>query len=287
MPRTNAASDPPLGLYRLLASFPLLASYRAKFAAVVLAGTLLPAFLLVLALVLGAGRLGLATLIGLVVVLALLAAWLLLRAIDRLLVPLDLAEAAVDDVAFGRPVARTELPGSDTAAQVMRGLQGLAKRVERDKVATRERGGRDELTGLLNRASGREQAQALIDRETRRGRRVRVLVTDVVGFTAFNAAHGSGHGDAMLKVVASRLARIAGETGVAARWSGDAFVLVEAGSAEAMPDAEPLLGRPIVVKGSPEPLQLAFGLAESDERVAFDALAARAEAALAKARTRA
>lgn len=287
MPRTPAASDPPLGLYRLLASFPLLASYRAKFTAVVLAATLLPAFLLVLALVLGAGRLGLVTLIALVVLLALVAAWLLLRAIDRLLVPLDLAEAAVDDVAFGRPVARTDLPGSDTAAQVMRGLQGLAKRVERDMAATRERGGRDELTGLLNRASGREQAQALIDRETRRGQRVRVLVADVVGFTAFNAAHGSGHGDAMLKVVASRLARLAGESGVAARWSGDAFVLVEAGSKDAMPDAEPLLGRPIVVKGSPEPLQLAFGLAESDERVTFDALVARAEADLAAARSRA
>ena len=37
-----------LGFYRVLASFPALASFRAKLNAVVLIGTLLPAFLLVL-----------------------------------------------------------------------------------------------------------------------------------------------------------------------------------------------------------------------------------------------
>ena len=276
-----------LGFYRLLASFPSLSSYRAKFYAVVAAGVFLPAFLLVLVLVLGAGRVGPLALIVLVVLLAGIATVVVCRCIDRLLVPLDLAEEAVDDVAFDRGVKRTELPGSDTAAQVLRGVQGLAKRVERDLRDARVKGERDELTGLYRRSVGRERAQQLIDRETRKGRRVRLVVADVIGFRAFNEAQGSGHGDAMLKAIAARLQRVAGDDGLAIRWGGDAFMLVQAGGADDLPEAEELLGRPIVVKGSEEPLRLALGSTETETRVAFDSLALQAEAALAIARARA
>ena len=282
-----AESGDRLGFYRLLASFPALSTYRAKFYAVVAAGAFLPAFLLVLVLVLGAGRIGSLALIGLVVLLAAIATLAVSRCIDRLLVPLDLAEEAVDDVAFDRGVKRTELPGSDTAAQVLRGVQGLAKRVERDLRDAHLKGERDELTGLFRRTVGRERAQQLIDRETRKGRRVRVVVADVIGFRAFNEQQGSGHGDAMLKAIATRLQRVAGDDGLAIRWGGDAFMLVQAGGADEMPDAEDLLGRPIVVKGSEEPLRLALGSTETQTRVAFDALALQAEAALAIGRARA
>jgi GGDEF domain-containing protein len=276
-----------LGFYRLLASFPSLSSYRAKFYAVVAAGAFLPAFLLVLVLVLGAGRVGPLVLIVLVVLLAGIATFAVCRCIDRLLVPLDLAEEAVDDVAFDRGVKRTELPGSDTAAQVLRGVQGLAKRVERDLRDARVKGERDELTGLYRRSVGRERAQQLIDRETRKGRRVRVVVADVIGFRAFNEAQGSGHGDAMLKAIAARLKRVAGDEGLAIRWGGDAFMLVQTGGADELPEPEELLGRPIVVKGSEEPLRLALGSTQTETRVAFDTLALQAEASLAIARARA
>lgn len=283
-PAAAGAAD-RLGFYRLLASFPALGSYRAKFVAVLAAGFFVPAFLLVLVVVLGAGRLGLLTLVALVVLFAVLGFALAVRAIDRLLVPLDAAEAAVDDLAFGRPVSRVDVPGSDTAAQVLRGVQGLAQRVEREVKDSRVRGERDELTGLLTRTAGRERAQQMIDGETRRGRCVRVVVADVVGFAAFNAIHGNGHGDAMLKVIASRIARVAGEGAIAARWGGDAFLLVESGMPDAMPDAQELLGRPIVVKGAEEPLRLAIGVAQTETRVLLDRLVADAEAALAAARS--
>jgi hypothetical protein len=42
-----------LGFYRILASFPALATFRAKVTGVVLVGTLLPAFLLIVAILLG------------------------------------------------------------------------------------------------------------------------------------------------------------------------------------------------------------------------------------------
>lgn len=284
--RREAVSADRLGFYRLLASLPALGSYRAKFVAVVAAGFFVPAFLLVLAIVLGAGRLGLLAVIALVVSFAVLGFALVVRAIDRLLAPLDAAEAAVDDLAFGRGVTRVDVPGSDTAAQVLRGVQGLAQRVERDAQGSRTRGERDELTGLLNRGIGRERAQQLIDGETRRGRCVRVVVADVVAFAAFNARHGSGHGDAMLKVIASRIARVAGDDAVAARWGGDAFMLAQSGPPDDMPDAQELLGRPIVVKGTDEPLRLMLGIAQTQSRVPLDQLVAEAEAALAAARSR-
>ena len=283
-PDTASRAVDRLGFYRLLASVPVLSSYRAKVIAVVLVGTMLPAFLLVLAIVLGAGRMSAITLIGLVVLFAAGSTAALVWALGRLLVPLDLATDSIDDIALERPLARVELPGSDAAAQILRGVQALVARVEAQLSDAKQNRDRDELTGLWNRRAGRERAQALIDRETRRGRVIRALVADVNDFTAFNARHGTGHGDALLKAIGTRLARVASDDGLAVRWHGDAFLLVQAAAPGEWSDADELLGRPIVVKGSEEPLRLALGIAHAEQRVAIDALVADAEAALARAR---
>jgi len=275
-----------LGFYRLLASFPALASFRAKVNAIVLIGTLLPAFLLVLSIVLGAGRISAVALIVLVVLFIVAGVAFTVWALGRLLVPLDLAAESIDDVALERPLARAELPGSDAAAQILRGVQALVSRIESLVGNAKQSRDRDELTGLWNRRAGRERAQTLIERETRRGRAIRAMVADVNDFTAFNARHGTGHGDALLKAIAGRLARVAGDDGLAVRWGGDAFLLVEAAATDEWSDADELLGRPIVVKGSEEPLTLALGLARAEQRVSIDALVADAEAALASARGR-
>ena len=272
-----------LGFYRVLASFPALASFRAKIIAVVLIGTLLPAFLLVLAIVLGAGRISAIALIVLVVLFVAIGLACILWALGRLLVPLELAAESIDDVALERPLARVDLPASDTAAQILRGVQALVARIESLVTDGKRNRDVDELTGLLNRRAGRERAQSLIDRETRRGRVVRALMADVNGFTAFNARHGTGHGDALLKSIGSRLARVAGEDGIAVRWHGDTFLLVQVESPGEGSDADEQLGRPIVVKGSEESLTLALGIVQADKRVSIDALVADAEAALARA----
>jgi diguanylate cyclase (GGDEF)-like protein len=287
--RAGAPATPPqalnrLGFYRALASFPALARFRAKINAVVLIGTLLPAFLLVLAIVLGAGRISAIALIVLVVLLIASGTACILWALGRLLVPLDLATESIDDVALGRPLERVDLPGSDTAVQILRGVQALVARIEALVGDAKRNRDVDELTGLHNRRAGRELAQALIDRETRRGRVVRALVADVNDFTAFNARHGTGHGDALLKRIGNRLARVAGEDGLAVRWHGDTFLLVQSVAPSEVSDADELLGRPIVVKGSEEPLTLALGIAQAEQRVSIDSLVADAEAALARGR---
>ena len=287
-PPTPAAprAPDPLAFYRLLAGYPALASYRAKLLAVVLGGVLVPAFILVLAIVLGAGRVSALALIAVVLVLAAASVALVVRGVDRLLAPLDFAVKAIDDVALERPLERAELPGSDAAAQILRGVQALVARVEGLGRDARERAERDELTGLYARRAGRERAQAVVDRECHRGRVVRALVADVDDFRAFNARHGAGTGDAILKTIAARLARLAGEEGVAVRWHADTFLLVESAAPGALADAGDLLGRPIVVKGAEEPLTLSVGSAETLERVPVDRLIGDAEASLALAQAR-
>ena len=283
-PAAGPRSIDRLGFYRFLAGFPALAGFRAKVNAVVLIGTILPAFLLVLAIVLGAGRMSAVALIVLVVLFTAAGAAFIVWGLGRLLVPLDLATESIDDVALERPQGRVELPGSDAVAQILRGVQALVSRVESLVGDAKQNRDRDELTGLWNRRAGRERAQALIESETRRGRAVRAMVADVNDFTAFNARHGTGHGDALLKAIGARLARMAGDDGLAVRWHGDAFLLVQAAAPGEWSDADELLGRPIVVKGSEEPLTLGLGIAHAEERVLVDALVADAEAALARAR---
>ncbi len=283
---TASKSADGLGFYRLLAGVPALSTFRAKVAAVVITCAFVPAFLLVFVVVVGAGRMSGLALIASVVVLAVAGALAMLWALLRLLTPLDVAAKAIDGLALERPLARVDLPRSDTVAQILRGVQALVARNDAlSSDAKRERD-RDELTGLWNRRAGRERAQALVDRETRRGRSVRVLIADVDAFASFNAEHGTGHGDALLKVIGERLTRMAGDDGLAIRWHGDAFMLVQVAAPDEAMDGDNLLGRPIVVRGSQAPLTLAVGAAHTEERAPIDALVASAEAALARMRAR-
>ena len=292
-PGTAASMRPPavksdgLGFYRLLATVPALATFRAKVTAIVVVCAFVPAFLLVFLLVLGAGRISALALIVTVIVLAIVGGATMLWALRRVLAPVELAAEAIDGIALERPVVRIDLPGSDSVAQILRGVNSLvARNASLSEEAKRDRD-RDELTGLWNRRAGRERAQALIDRETRHGRSVRVVIADVDDFTSFNAAHGAGHGDALLKVIGERLSRMAGDDGIAVRWHGDAFLLVQGATADDDAKADSLLGRPIVVRGSQAPLTLAIGVARTQAREAIDAMVASAEAALARARRRA
>jgi len=273
-----------LGFYRLLAGIPALSTFRAKVTAVVIACTFAPAFLLVFLIVVGAGRMSGFALIASVVVLTVIGASAMLWGLKRLLTPVEIAAEAIDGLALERRLARVDLPGSDAVAQIMRGVHSLVARNEALSSEAKLQRDRDDLTGLWSRRAGRERAQALIDRETRRGRSVRVLIADINAFTAFNAEHGSGHGDALLKVIGERLSRMAGEDGLAIRWHGDAFLLVQVASPDEALEADSLLGRPIVVRGSQAPLTLAVGTARTEERVPIDALVATAETALARSR---
>ena len=91
---------------------------------------------------------------------------------------------------------------------------------------------RDELTGLPGR-------RALNERMQRLGRNYVLAMTDVDHFKKFNDTHGHDVGDQVLRLVASKLAKVTGG-GRAYRYGGEEFALVFAGKTldECMPHLE-------------------------------------------------
>ena len=91
---------------------------------------------------------------------------------------------------------------------------------------------RDELTGLPGR-------RALNERMQRLGRHYVLVMADVDHFKRFNDTHGHDVGDQVLRLVASRLAKVGGG-GRAYRYGGEEFAMVFAGKTvqECMPHLE-------------------------------------------------
>lgn len=91
---------------------------------------------------------------------------------------------------------------------------------------------RDELTGLLSRRALNEQLAGL-------GRRYAIAMLDVDHFKRVNDLYGHDVGDQVLRMIASRLARVRGRC-VAYRYGGEEFALLFPGrsAAQALPHLE-------------------------------------------------
>ncbi len=83
----------------------------------------------------------------------------------------------------------------------------------------------DALTGLPNRAMGREHIQQAITNATRRQTRVALLFVDLDNFKAVNDSLGHTVGDEFLKQVATRLGASVRKSDIVARQGGDEFVM--------------------------------------------------------------
>ena len=151
----------------------------------------------------------------------------------------------------------------------------------------------DTLTGLANRRQFDELLDQALARH-RRGRRPLALIfLDVDRFKSINDTHGHGVGDAVLKEFASRLQTGLRETDVAARLSGDEFVVILDGLAtrdEAVAVATKLLQAIRVPMAVADDKRLAvtasMGLAWLDGQAEADAkgLMVRADRALYRAK---
>ncbi len=273
-------SSRALGFYRLLASFPFLASYRAKFIAVIAVAFAAPLVVAWLTILLGVGRLSVFALFMLFTLVTVAGCAFATWGVSRLLVPLDGALDVLEAYVDGDPPPRVDMQGSDAAAQIIRGLTSLASRARSHDDERRKDGERDSLTGLWNRMTGRKHARAYMDDAFKRGRAVRVLVADIDRFAELNAEQGLIACDLVLKTYGTRLAKGAGDDSVAIRWDGDRFVVVQSALDAEFPDVESVVARAIVVKGQGSPVMLSIGAAQSGDNVSFDQLLGRAEAAL-------
>ena len=84
----------------------------------------------------------------------------------------------------------------------------------------------DEMTGLVNRTLFGEFLERAIARCHRPGRRFAVMFVDLDRFKVINDSLGHESGDALLKVIASRLRASLRTSDVVARFGGDEFVLL-------------------------------------------------------------
>jgi diguanylate cyclase (GGDEF)-like protein len=102
----------------------------------------------------------------------------------------------------------------------------------------------DALTGLPNRVLAIDRAEQMLARARRLQLPVAALYVDIDGFKHVNDSFGHATGDALLRIVAGRLASVVREGDTAARLGGDEFVvLVEGSTLDAGPElvAERLL----------------------------------------------
>jgi len=125
----------------------------------------------------------------------------------------------------------------------------------------------DPLTGLPNRALGRDRLMLALARARRSGSRAAVLFIDLDGFKAINDTLGHPTGDDLLAELARRLSAGVRESDTVARYGGDEFLFVlfdieDDHAAERV--AEMLLatvGRPLRLQGREVSVGASIGIA--------------------------
>ena len=125
----------------------------------------------------------------------------------------------------------------------------------------------DERTGLPNRPLIERHLAGALGRAGRQRVPVGVLVLDLDDFTAFNAAHGTDAGDALLRAVAERLNARVPEGDLLGRLEDDAFAIVTETDTHAdslVERAEALLAvfsRPFAIAGVVAHVRASLGIA--------------------------
>ena len=103
-------------------------------------------------------------------------------------------------------------------------LQRKRIRSLRERIADANR--TDPLTGLLNRRAFEELLETELERATRAGRPLSVVVGDIDGFRAINERQGHAAGDAALQTIAQNALKWKRRIDQAARIGGEEFALL-------------------------------------------------------------
>jgi len=173
------------------------------------------------------------------------------------------------------PVAELRVSAFDTM-QVLADTTAVA--LQRARLAERlaRQARTDALTGLANRRVWDESAPLELERARRTGTPVSLAVLDLDNFKQFNDARGHQAGDALLRTAAAAWSAALRTTDLLARYGGEEFTVALPGCA--LPDAVTLLDALRVLL--PDGATASVGVAEWNGHERFEAVLARADAAL-------
>jgi two-component system cell cycle response regulator len=184
----------------------------------------------------------------------------------------DVRQIRADRLVAARDRAAAELERQEAALDRHRAAEYLRRTY------------RDELTGALQRAAGRDRLVQEIDRAHRGGELLTFAFLDVVGLKQTNDEQGHAAGDLLLKAVGDALQEGLRSYDVVVRYGGDEFVcaLPNTGQVEAnrrFVEVSALLARRY--PGA----QVSIGLAQAGVGDEVDDVVARADRDLYAART--
>jgi len=148
----------------------------------------------------------------------------------------------------------------------------------------------DVLTGLPNRALFADRLEHALANAPRGGKRVAILWLDLDRFKEINDTLGHAAGDALLRVVASRMAGCLREGDTLARLGGDEFAVIQPHCVQEH-DAEVLAGRlleaaslPVDLDGGTAQIGLSIGIAISEAGLGAGQMLKNADMALYQAK---
>ncbi|WP_084126440.1 GGDEF domain-containing protein [Demequina sp. NBRC 110054] len=152
----------------------------------------------------------------------------------------------------------------------------------------RERATRDELTGLLTRGAFTELAVERLVHEGGRGRRLMLIVADFDHFKRLNDTHGHAEGDRALRAFGAACRGLLREEDLAGRLGGEEFgLLLRAAHVDVAVSVCERVAAAVEREYGDEAITaptMSFGVIVAEAGVPFDALLARADGALYRAK---
>jgi len=148
----------------------------------------------------------------------------------------------------------------------------------------------DGLTGLLNRRALTRYAEDEVDRSSRYGHGLSVLLLDIDHFKSVNDTHGHDVGDLALRSIATLCAGAIRSTDRLARWGGEEFLILlpETGAENAFVLAERLRARieshAVDMDKGQLRLTVSIGLSQRSQGKDWDVIVKKADEALYRAK---
>jgi len=169
-------------------------------------------------------------------------------------------------------------------------LQAKHALLQQELEQQRHKATHDTLTSLPNRAAYNQRIHEELIRWRRYQRPLCIAVTDIDHFKRFNDNYGHQTGDRVLKIIAKILRQRLREVDFVARYGGEEFVLVlpetDANSAHKVLNQirEAIAGAHFKFKDEPVSLSASFGIAQFGTEETAEAVFARADEALYRAK---